>query len=423
MLFSKQNYIVLFQKLSLEGKKTKRPVAFALVLIVFSAFPFLGLQSSYGSTSDTWTSKALLPRDGEGLGVVAVDGRIHAIGGWTLSEIYSPASDTWTNMTPMPISRTQFGISEYKNKIYVIGGHDDISVIATPEMNYEFDMVTGANEVYNPATDTWETKASMPTPRNYLDANTVGDRIFLIGGLSQQKLEYPKTEHISNITEVYDPTTDMWATMAPIPTAVWGYASAVVNGKIYIISGWKGDSSASHSGVGSALSSEVQIFDPETNSWTHGRPIPTPVALAAAGATTGVYAPKRIYVIGGSPAVTAPGQGGTNATQVYNPETNSWSIGAPMPTARYNLGVAVVDDILFAVGGASFSLTAVNEQYTPFGYGTVGSPSPSPSVPELTSAVLVVVVVISSGAMVVLKKRLNRRVWGAGSLRGESADS
>jgi hypothetical protein len=43
-----------------------------------------------------------------------------------------------------------------------------------------------------------------------------------------------------------------------------------------------------------------------------------------------------------------------------------------MPTARAYLGLAVVDDILYAIGGFDgLNLLAVNERYVPLGYGTV----------------------------------------------------
>ena len=138
-------------------------------------------------------------------------------------------------------------------------------------------VVTGANEVYDPATNTWETKTPMPTPRNYLEANVVGGKIYLIGGEAQQPLDEPPQEHFSNVTEVYDPETDSWTTMAPIPTKVSAYASAVVNNKIYIISGWSANA---------PLSSQVQIFDPQINNWTMGEHIPTPVAHHGAQCNT-----------------------------------------------------------------------------------------------------------------------------------------
>ena len=58
----------------------------------------------------------------------------------------------------MPTPRSGFAIAVYQNKIYVIGG--------TVGNGY-----VGNNEVYDPVSNTWETKTSMPTPRADLCAN------------------------------------------------------------------------------------------------------------------------------------------------------------------------------------------------------------------------------------------------------------
>jgi len=114
-----------------------------------------------------------------------------------------------------------------------------------------------------------------------------------------------------------------------------------------------------------------QIYDPEKDSWSLGAPLPTTVWNAAAGATAGINAPKRIYVIGG-----LPGSGGEalKTNQAYDPENNSWEFCASMPTARAWLAVAVVDDVIYAIGGARWLFLPnlkTNEQYTPIKFGTI----------------------------------------------------
>ncbi len=354
-----------------------KPLTFALILISLTSLCIMETRTIWAVSENSWTSKAPMLREVEGLGVAVVQGKIYVIGGNfdNNNEMYDPAADTWASLAPLPTGRWNFGIAVHQNKIYVIGGQNDTNGFNTPNYYYQTAVVTGVNEVYDPVTNTWETKTPMPTPRNYLQANVVDGKIYLIGGQHQAELEFPSgkvAEHSSNLTEVYDPETDTWTSMAAIPNTVYGYASVAANEKIYIISGW---------GVTSPLSNLVQIFDPKTNSWSLGKPIPVPVNQAAAGATTGTMSPKRIYVIGGRPYTTGGGEG-SNITQIYDPETDTWTNGTDMSTKRYDLAVAVVNDLLYAMGGASFSLTAANEQYTPIGYGTVTqppSPSPSPS--------------------------------------------
>jgi parallel beta-helix repeat protein len=300
------------------------------------------------ATENSWATMAEMPAPRSGLGVAVVNGRIYAIGGWgSIGDLntnleYDPATNTWATKKPMPTARRDFGIAVFQNKIYVIGGQVG-----------EQDP-TGVNEAYDPLTDTWETKTSMPTPRKYLSANTVNGKIYMIGGC-----QYVPISDNLDVNEVYDPATDSWTTKTPIPTGVEGYASAVVNNKIYILGG----------AVGLTLN---QIYDPETDTWSFGASLPTGVDFAAAGATTGVAAPKRIYIIGGKQNLDP-----VNLNQIYNPETDTWNSGNSIPTPRFGLAVAVVNDVLYAIGGGLGWLkpmTAVNEQYTPSGYAAVNGP-------------------------------------------------
>jgi len=200
-----------------------------------------------------------------------------------------------------------------------------------------------------------ENKNPMPTNRSALCANVVNGKIYLTGGIVDGPP--PSFSSKSELTEVYDPETDSWTTKASIPTPVCSYNSAVVNNKIYIIGG---------SALYTTYTSFNQIYDPETDTWAEAEPIPTGVRFAAVGATTGTMAPKRICVICGS---TTQFPDGSNLTQIYDPEKDVWITGAPMLTPRLGLRIAVVNDILYAIGGFTNgdNVLAVNEQYTPIG--------------------------------------------------------
>jgi N-acetylneuraminic acid mutarotase len=281
---------------------------------------------------------------------VAADGKIYAIGADGIVQEYNPIALTWTKKASMP-NPTGGGIAVYQNKIYIIGD------------NY--------NEVYDLATDTWTSKTAMPTKRTGIQANVVSDKIYLMGGVTESGT-------ILDVNEAYDPATDTWTTKEPIPTPVYLYASAVVDNKIFIIGG-----SAEPPNVVLDL---VQIYDPQNDSWTTGTPMPTAVRYASAVSTTGLFAPKRIYVIGGLQSGN-----GLNLNQVYDPKTDSWTKGTSMPTARYDLGVAVVNDTIYAMGGVLLPPYAfpkepltTNEVYLPIGYeGPLPphwEPTPSPSI-------------------------------------------
>lgn len=329
--------------------------------------------------ADSWAELAPMPTSRRSFGAAAVAGKIYAVGGiidgsgtgGKVNEEYDLATNAWITRTPMPTGRYYFGIATYQSKIYVIGG----------AVNYSIALAT--NEVYDSAQDTWTTLTPMPTPMNEVNANEVNGKIYVMGG---------------NLNQVYDIATDSWTTKAPPPVAVFGYASAVVNDKIYVFS-----------------SNATQIYSTTTNIWTSGTPIPDNFRIAdnnvAAAATTGMEAPERIYI----PSVP---------TQVYDPETDSWSTGASMLTPRSYYALAASSDLLYAIGGSAGVdlLVQTNERYTPIGYlgptpqppitptsNRLPSPNfPAPATNTTTALIVAVTIVIAIAAIIVATLALKK---------------
>jgi hypothetical protein len=305
-----------------------------------------------------------------------VDGKIYAIGGTTAkgmyppdlfsggfvgtNEEYDPATDTWTTKARMPTSRDYFAIAAYGNKIYCIGGAVDFSFDERTGF-YSF-ITSGVNEVYDPVTDTWETKTPWPNVGMKMQAHVVNGKIYVIHG---------------SMPYVYDPENDSWAAKTrmpkPWPESDSSLVSAAVGNKIVVTFEF---STFNPSTFFTYYEQKVVIYDTETDSWSGGKPGTTVVIDGAAVATAGVNAPQNVYVLGLEyghfPVVPA-----TN--QVYDIMADAWTPATAMPTRRLDFGVGVVDDVLYVIGGYSFTSrklddvapVAVNEAYTPFGYGTL----------------------------------------------------
>lgn len=286
-------------------------------------------------------------------GTAVVNGKIYVIGGvnqnnqpLNIVEEYNPLTSQWTSKMAMPTARSGFAIAVYDNRIYIIGGSVGNGFV-------------GNNEVYDPAANSWTTKASMQTPRTDLTASLVNGQIYLIGGkmYSNQAPFYTETA----LNEVYDPVKDEWSTKSAVPSPVEGYASAVLGNSIYIIGGSK-----VHAGTGSAFSNSNQVYDPATDQWSIAASLPVASSYASAAVTQGNMAKEAIYYIGGY-----TGNQYSSQVRIYTPENNSWSTAEDMPTARAYLGVAVVNDLIYAIGGFNGEWLSINELYTPLDYGTM----------------------------------------------------
>lgn len=254
-----------------------------------------------------------------------------------------PQGGVWTIKSPMPTSRCGHAVVEVNGKIYAIGGHASQDTFV-----YYCSFV----EVYDCETDIWCQRALMPTPRAYLGAAVVNDKIYAIGGSDS-------TGSLS-VNEEYDPATDIWTTKAPMPTPRRGFAIAVVEGKIYVVGGRNG-----------SILSINEEYDPVSDSWQVKTPQPTGREWAAAAVLD-----NRIYVVGGS---YFPAFFSTN--EEYDPHTDTWVQKAPMLTARDGLVATTFNGNIYAIGGRNFWPTTVistNEAYDPItDTWTTRSPMPT----------------------------------------------
>ena len=103
----------------------------------------------------------------------------------------------------------------------------------------------------------WSQVADMPTIRSAHSVNVVDGKIYAIGGFGFGGSNGQKT---LPAVEEYDPVTDSWTTRTSMPTARWGHSGSVVNGKIYTIGG----SDNITNGI-----TPVEEYDPATDTWTN----------------------------------------------------------------------------------------------------------------------------------------------------------
>jgi N-acetylneuraminic acid mutarotase len=373
----------------------------ALFLISLTASSLVDIHPAQAS-ADYWVTKAPIPVAMTVAGTAALNGQIYAFGvdinEMPINYVYNPATDNWTEKAPMPTARGTFGIAIYQNKIYVVGGANYFGVGS---------FNVNVNEVYDPVADKWTTKASMPLNVTGISASIVNEKIYIISGLMPAEPGNPEGV-VSNATQIYDPATDTWTIAAtPIPIPVYYYVSAVIDNKIYVAGG---------SPSNAVSTNQLQIYDPENDQWTLGTPLPTAVTEAGATATLGVNAPKRLYVIGGRTSGPA-----LALNQIYDPQTQSWTIGTPFPTTHDYITEGItatnLDDTLYFVGGIAHSnegFYELTEQYIPVDYNVpISSPSPSPSVPEFPSVVilpLLITVAIGMCLLSYFKKRDHTRI-------------
>ncbi|MGQ0810901.1 MAG: Kelch repeat-containing protein [Nitrospiraceae bacterium] len=252
-----------------------------------------------------------------------------------------PALGTWRSLAAAPTKRTEVVAAALQGKIYVVGG------FAEPGFGNVMNLaITDMVEMYDPSTNRWTTKAPLPAKLHHAGAAVIGDRLYIVGGYTQSFLS---VWHPVATLYVYDPSQDRWTEGLAMPTARGALAVTDHAGKIFAIGGYDG----------ARNSAAVEVYDPAGNSWRIRASLPTARDHLAAVSTNG-----KVYAIGGR----LNGDYGRNlsVTESYDPATNGWSRAADMPTARSGITAGVIQNIVYVLGGEAPGGTfRANEAYFP----------------------------------------------------------
>jgi N-acetylneuraminic acid mutarotase len=247
-------------------------------IYVVGGFGGLAQVDCFHPATGTWATAPDLPVGVHHVGVASLDGKLYAAGGYTeggpataILWAYEPEAGKWAERAPMNTSRGALGLVALDGKLYAIGG-------ATEQLG---GPVTGAVEIYDPLTDTWEPGAEMPTPREHLAVAAGDGRIFAVGG----RANGDEDDTLAAAAEAYDPATDSWETLPPLPTPRGGVSGAYTSDHMIAFGGERGTTTFD----------TVEAFDVDTGTWVELPPMPTP-RHGAASAVIG----DTIYAIGGS---------------------------------------------------------------------------------------------------------------------------
>jgi N-acetylneuraminic acid mutarotase len=193
----------------------------------------------------------------------------------------------------------------------------------------------------------------MHTARGALSATFSNGILYAIGGQQSSDIEISE---IMNTTEAYDPHTDTWTSKKDMPTARHHAASAMVDGKIYVLGG--------RTVVDSNLANlnNNEMYNPKTDQWVSLQPMPSKRSGIAATTYN-----STLFVIGGEDA------GGFNPktyrnNENFDPATGLWTSKESLPTPRHGLSATTVRDQIFVIGGglkAGLSVSNANDIYNP----------------------------------------------------------
>jgi N-acetylneuraminic acid mutarotase len=327
-----------------------------------------------GSTTMTASAPGFAPRS-ESVSLAA--------GTNTRDVVLTPTGE-WGLRAGLIENNSEFALAEANGKLYVLGGYPPSRQTARTV------------QVYDIASDRWQLGPELPQPNNHGMAAGVNGKIYLLGGQTtddQQgatavntvyELDPAKGAWVEkapmptarsggvavahggkiyvaggrvprgNDFAVYDPAADRWEVLPNLPSQRNHITGAAINGRIHIVGGRLGN------GLSPLKSDAHEVFDPQTRTWTSAAPM-----LRGRSGMNGVVARGCFHVWGGE----AP-TGMTPDHDYYDPRTDKWASLPNMPTPIHGVvGSAFVDGLVWVtgggtqVGGGSGSL--LNQTYRP----------------------------------------------------------
>uniref|UniRef100_A0A8C5NYE1 Kelch-like 35 n=1 Tax=Jaculus jaculus TaxID=51337 RepID=A0A8C5NYE1_JACJA len=172
----------------------------------------------FSSHLHTWIKVASMHKGRWRHKMATVQGQLFAVGGFDglrrlrSVERYDPFSNTWASAAPLLEAVSSAAVVPCAGQLYVIGGagHDGVN--------------TDKVQCFDPKEDQWSLRSPAPFSQRCLEAVTLEDIIYVVGGLMSKIF-------------TYDPGTDVWGEAAVLPSPVESCGVTVCDGKVHILGG------------------------------------------------------------------------------------------------------------------------------------------------------------------------------------------
>ncbi|HEY9016200.1 MAG TPA: kelch repeat-containing protein, partial [Gemmatimonadales bacterium] len=176
-------------------------------------------------------------------------------------DAYRVATNSWSQVASLPSARANpNGASVINGKLYVTGGTNQNG------------GSTRTLFVYDTVTKRWSRKADVPRPSCDGEQGVIRGQLYVYTGCYA-------SDNAGAVFFRYDPNTDSWLRRAAPPNDHKSGAAAVIDGRFHLATGFR-------PGCGTTrcddLHSELDVYDPSTNTWKTKRPIPHKVYGATA---------------------------------------------------------------------------------------------------------------------------------------------
>jgi N-acetylneuraminic acid mutarotase len=193
---------------------------------------------------------------------------------------------------------------------------------------------------YEPASDTWQAMAPLPASRGAGALVLLGAKLHYFGGaVRPPDQDIIASDHGEHWALDWKNASAQWTQLAPLPTPRNHLGGCAVAGKVYAIGGQS--LLDEHSGNYAT----VDAYDPQRDEWTRVASLPLPIGHLTSNT---LEYKGRLLVVSG---VT---QGSTKLATVFafDPSLGTWSELSALPEPRHSPVSSVIGDTLIVAAGS-----------------------------------------------------------------------
>jgi N-acetylneuraminic acid mutarotase len=246
-------------------------------------------------------------------------------------EKYNSQLNQWTTLPAMPRPRYRYAAATVNDKIYYVGGRN-LSQCG------EFDCLIEEVDVYNIVTNSWSTLApqSVNIPSDAA-AFAIGTKVYVSGGYTLDYLSLPSTLVLD--ASLTSPMLQA-GVVANRSFDAGDSGAESINGKGYVFGGF-----TSSNNFCTPLTT-MEIYDPSNNQWSVARAF-----VHGRGDMASAVVDGKLWVIGGETKVTCNVSDPVNDVEFYDPSSNTWKDATSTPQDSFRFSGGAYKSTLFVMGG------------------------------------------------------------------------
>lgn len=214
------------------------------------------------------------------VGGVPVPGTPVMAGGWPRTDLAfrfdfaATPEPAWVPIAPLPAPRAAGAAAVLDGQVYIVGGSAN-------------DGFPASVLRYDPAADSYTEVAPLPVPRDHLNLIAHDGRLYAVAG---RVLVAGQGYDDLDAFEVYDPGTDTWTSLPPVPLARGGQAAAVMHGRLVVAGGEVAEGAFD-------VFDDVHAYDLANGTWSH---LPSMPEARHGGLLAGAAGGDELFYLGGA---------------------------------------------------------------------------------------------------------------------------